>query len=230
MARPMAMASVEPAPSDSCHACAAGSCGAECCNGDGFHDFTNLEIWMYLGLEEIVAGDGRDGVHFSPEFLPRSRDGLVIPPQQKLRVVQAEFLEVRPRLQFRRAGCQSRRERQGQEVRPRRNSRHRALLPVLFAGRPAGSGSPSTSSVSPLAIIDLVFLVVGIIIFAMSTSKPTATSVPVAPVPQVVAPVAAPVRAQACCEEAQAEARRSRASETARSPRSLQWRSQRLRM
>jgi hypothetical protein len=47
---------------------------------------------MYLAVERIVAADWRDRVHFSPEFLPRSRDGLVIPPQQKPRAVQAELL------------------------------------------------------------------------------------------------------------------------------------------
>src|SRR6266568_8838189 len=62
--------------------------------------------------------------------IARSRDGLVIPPYQESRAVQAEFLEVRPRLQLRRAGSQSRGERQGEEVRSWRDSRHRALLPV----------------------------------------------------------------------------------------------------
>jgi hypothetical protein len=37
----------------------------------------------------------------------------------------------------------------------------------------------------------IALFVVGIIIYAMS--KPTATSAPVAPVPQIVAPIAAPV-------------------------------------
>jgi MFS superfamily sulfate permease-like transporter len=35
--------------------------------------------------------------------------------------------------------------------------------------------------------------VIGVIIYAMSSSKPTATSAPVAPVPQIVAPDAAQV-------------------------------------
>jgi hypothetical protein len=39
----------------------------------------------------------------------------------------------------------------------------------------------------------IVVLVVGFIIYAISTKKPTQTSAPVAPVPQTVAPVAAPV-------------------------------------
>ena len=55
-----------------------------------------------------------------------------------------------------------------------------------------GQASQSTSSVSPLGILIALF-VVGIIIYAMSSSKPTATSAPVAPVPQIVASVAAQV-------------------------------------
>ena len=55
-----------------------------------------------------------------------------------------------------------------------------------------GQASPSPSSVSPLAIIIMAFLVVGFIIFAISSSTPKAAP-PVAPVQQIVAPVAAPV-------------------------------------
>lgn len=55
-----------------------------------------------------------------------------------------------------------------------------------------GQTSRPASGVSPLGIV-ISLIVVGIIIYAMSSSKPSATSVPVAPVPQVVAPVAAPV-------------------------------------
>jgi hypothetical protein len=58
MARPMAMASVEPAPVDSCHACPAGSCGQNAVTVTDFNDFTNLEKWMCLGLEEIVVVSG----------------------------------------------------------------------------------------------------------------------------------------------------------------------------
>ena len=52
--------------------------------------------------------------------------------------------------------------------------------------------SRSTASVSPLGILIAVF-VVGLIIYGMSSSSPTTTSAPLAPVPQTVAPVAAPV-------------------------------------
>jgi hypothetical protein len=55
-----------------------------------------------------------------------------------------------------------------------------------------GQALQSSASVSPLAIIIMAFLVVGCIIFAMSSSTPKAAP-PVAPVPQTVAPVAAPV-------------------------------------
>jgi len=55
-----------------------------------------------------------------------------------------------------------------------------------------GQTPQPTSGVSPLGILIALF-VVGIIIYAMSSSKPTATSAPVAPVPQIVAPVAAQV-------------------------------------
>jgi hypothetical protein len=61
----------------------------------------------------------------------------------------------------------------------------------LPEGQP-GQLPQSTSSISPFAIL-IVLLVVGLIIFAMSSSKPTTASVPVASVPQIVAPVAAPV-------------------------------------
>jgi hypothetical protein len=54
-----------------------------------------------------------------------------------------------------------------------------------------GQSPQSTASVSPLAIIIMAFLVVGFIIFAISSSTPKAA--PVAPVQQVVAPVAAQV-------------------------------------
>jgi len=54
-----------------------------------------------------------------------------------------------------------------------------------------GKAPQSTANVSPLAIIIMAFLVVGFIVFAMSSSAPKAA--PVAPMPQVVAPVAAPV-------------------------------------
>jgi hypothetical protein len=57
-------------------------------------------------------------------------------------------------------------------------------------GQP-GQSSESASSVSPLAFIVMAFLVVGFIIFAISSSTPKAA--PVAPVPQTVAPVAASV-------------------------------------
>jgi hypothetical protein len=59
-------------------------------------------------------------------------------------------------------------------------------------GQP-GQSPQSTASVPPFAILITILLVVGFIIFAMSSSKPTTASVPVAPVPQIVAPVAAPV-------------------------------------
>jgi len=55
-----------------------------------------------------------------------------------------------------------------------------------------GQAPQSTSSVSPLAII-ILLLVVGLIIYGLYSSKPTATSAPIAPVPHVVAPVAPPV-------------------------------------
>ncbi len=54
----------------------------------------------------------------------------------------------------------------------------------------SGQSSQPTSSVSPLGIL-IALMVVGFIIFAMSTS--TIMKTPVAPVPQVVAPVASPV-------------------------------------
>jgi hypothetical protein len=54
-----------------------------------------------------------------------------------------------------------------------------------------GQAPQPTTRVSPLAIIIMAFLVVGFIIFAISSSTPKAA--PVAPVQQVVAPVAAPV-------------------------------------
>lgn len=57
-------------------------------------------------------------------------------------------------------------------------------------GQPGQTPQP-TSGVSPLGILIALF-VVGIIIYAMSSSKPTATPVP-APVPQTVAPDAAQV-------------------------------------
>src|SRR6266568_211267 len=80
-------------------------------------------------------------VNYSAPHFARSRNGLVIPPQQELRSVQAELFEVRPRLQLRRAGCQSRCEFEGEEVCPWRNSRHRAVLPVEFAGCAAASSA-----------------------------------------------------------------------------------------
>ncbi|PSH02742.1 MAG: hypothetical protein CXZ00_15845 [Acidobacteria bacterium] len=49
------------------------------------------------------------------------------------------------------------------------------------------------SSISPLGILIVVVVVGLIIIYAMSSSTPTTKSVPVAPLPQTVAPVAAPV-------------------------------------
>jgi hypothetical protein len=55
-----------------------------------------------------------------------------------------------------------------------------------------GQQPQRTASVSPLGVL-VALLVVGIIIYAMSSSKPTATSAPVAPLPQVVAPVATQV-------------------------------------
>jgi hypothetical protein len=63
---------------------------------------------------------------------------------------------------------------------------------TLPDGQP-GQSPQSTASVSPFAILITILLVVGFIIFAMFSSKPTTASVPVAPVPQIVAPVAASV-------------------------------------
>jgi hypothetical protein len=57
-------------------------------------------------------------------------------------------------------------------------------------GQPGQSPQP-TSGVSPLGILIALIVVGIIIIYAMSSSTPKA--VPVSPVPQVVAPVAAPV-------------------------------------
>jgi Protein of unknown function (DUF4236) len=55
-----------------------------------------------------------------------------------------------------------------------------------------GQSPQPTSGVSPLGILIALF-VIGVIIYALSSSKPTATPVPAAPVPQIVAPVAAPI-------------------------------------
>lgn len=129
----------------------------------------------------------------SPEFLPRPRDGLVIPPQQKPRAVQAECLEVRYRIQLRRGGCQSRGEFEGEEICPWRwrlpgtGLHYQSSLPDAQQLQPREA---PTASISPRGIL-IVVLVVSFIIFAMS-SKPTTKSVPVAPVPHVAAPDAAP--------------------------------------
>jgi hypothetical protein len=55
-----------------------------------------------------------------------------------------------------------------------------------------GQTSQSTSSISPLGIV-IALVVVGVIIYAMSSSTPTTKSIPVAPVPQSVVPVAVPL-------------------------------------
>jgi hypothetical protein len=62
---------------------------------------------------------------------------------------------------------------------------------TLPDGQPGESPQPP-SSVSPLGIL-IALMVVGFIIFAISSSTSTKITAPVAPVPQVVAPVAAPV-------------------------------------
>jgi hypothetical protein len=61
---------------------------------------------------------------------------------------------------------------------------------TLPDGQPGQSPQP-TSSISPFAVL-IVVLVLGFIIFAMSSSNPTKITAPAAPVPQVVAPAAAP--------------------------------------
>ena len=55
-----------------------------------------------------------------------------------------------------------------------------------------GQAPQSTASASPLSILNAVF-VIGLLLYGMVSSTPTATPAPVAPVPQTVAPVAAPV-------------------------------------
>jgi Protein of unknown function (DUF4236) len=96
---------------------------------------------------------------------------------------------------------------------------YQSSLPDAEPGQAPQPGQPpqSTASISPLGIL-IAVLVVGLIIYGMSSSTQTTTSVPAAPVPQVVAPVAAPVTPKHVVRKHRGKHAAHRAAATATKP------------
>lgn len=169
-----------------------GELGAECGNRDGFHDFANLKEQMYMGLEGIVSCDWHVGVKFKTPLLRGHELGWSFRRSKSFGLFKLNFSKSGLGFSFgvpgARVGVNSKGKKYVRGGIPGTGLYYQSSLPDAQPGQ----APKSTPNFSPLGILITLF-VIGIIIYAMSFSTPTAKSIPLAPLPQVVAPIAAPV-------------------------------------